>query len=59
MLVEVDIECPYCWENYPTAVDTSQGRHSTIEDCAVCCRPIQLTIECKEGEVYSVEVERG
>jgi hypothetical protein len=42
LLVEADVECPYCFEVYQTSIDTSQGSHTTIEDCTVCCRPIQL-----------------
>jgi hypothetical protein len=58
-VVEVEIECPYCGEVFPTTVDTSQGGGSTIEDCAVCCRPIALRFECEPGEVLSTEIARA
>jgi hypothetical protein len=58
-VVEVEIECPYCGARFPTTVDTSQGGGSTIEDCAVCCRPIALRVECEAGEVLSVEATRA
>jgi hypothetical protein len=57
-VVEVEIECPYCGEVFTSAVDTSQGSSSTIEDCTVCCRPIALRYECEAGEVLSVEAGR-
>jgi hypothetical protein len=55
MLVEANITCPYCFEVYQTMIDTSQGDHTTIEDCTVCCRPIQLRVTCEPGEVFDVE----
>jgi hypothetical protein len=58
-VVEVEIECPYCGEVFISAVDTSQGSGSTIEDCTVCCRPIALRFECEAGEVLSVEASRA
>lgn len=58
-IVECQVECPYCGAVYETTVDTSQSRFSTIEDCEVCCRPIQLNIECEAGEVISVSSARA
>ena len=59
MMAEGSVQCPYCGEIYATAVDTAQGSHSTIEDCPVCCRPIQMYIECDSGEVRSIQIERS
>ena len=59
LLAEGNVTCPYCGEGYDTMVDTSQGSHSTIEDCPVCCRPIQLTVECEPGEVFSIDAAPG
>ena len=58
-LVEVEIACPYCGETFPVTVDTSQGSTSMIEDCTVCCRPIEMQFECEAGEVLSVEAGRA
>ena len=58
-LVETEVGCPWCGEYFPTTIDTSQGDYTTIEDCAVCCRPIALTIACAPGELFGVEAERG
>ncbi len=59
ILVESDVRCPHCGEFYPTMIDSSQGDHTTIEDCPVCCRPIQLTVHCEPGEVFAVEATAG
>lgn len=50
MIEAVTIHCPYCGESYDSAVDLSQGSHLTIEDCAVCCRPIELRVSVDEND---------
>jgi hypothetical protein len=42
MLPLVDIHCPYCGEQISVAVDDSAGEQSYVEDCQVCCRPIEI-----------------
>lgn len=59
LLVPTEILCPYCGDGYETMIDTSVEETSLIEDCAVCCRPIALSVRCEPGEVVSVEIERG
>jgi hypothetical protein len=56
-LVEIEVLCPHCGEVYPSMADTTQGSYQTIEDCQVCCRPIQLAVECEPGEVFSVQAD--
>ncbi len=59
LLVDVEIECPYCFEMFSSVVDTSEGDYETVEDCSVCCRPIALTVRCRPGRVDSVESAAG
>ena len=40
------IHCPYCGERLQLWVDLSVGNQSYIEDCQVCCRPIELRLGC-------------
>ena len=47
----VEIQCPYCGETFDTRVDPSTEYASYIEDCQVCCKPIQLNMEVEEGQV--------
>jgi hypothetical protein len=55
----VSIRCPYCWERFETQVDLSGGSFSHVEDCQVCCRPIELSCEVDaEGRLLSVKPER-
>ena len=39
------VECPYCGECYETPVDTSSGSARYIEDCQICCQPIEFSLE--------------
>ncbi|MEO8593818.1 MAG: CPXCG motif-containing cysteine-rich protein [Candidatus Solibacter sp.] len=34
--------CPYCWQRISMVLDTSVKRQTFIEDCEVCCQPIQV-----------------
>jgi hypothetical protein len=54
-LVETEIECPACGEWFPITLDTSQGDYETVEDCSVCCRPMQVEVRCSPGQVDSAE----
>ena len=38
------IHCPYCGEPIEVAVDWSVRQQEYVEDCQVCCRPINLTV---------------
>lgn len=42
------VQCPYCGEAFDTAVDLSVGPFSYVEDCQVCCQPIELAGETDE-----------
>lgn len=39
------ISCPYCGEAIELVIDTSVGEQEYIEDCEVCCRPINLLVQ--------------
>ena len=54
----VSLLCPYCWERYETQVDLSAGSFTYVEDCQVCCQPIELSCEVENGELVSVKPER-
>lgn len=48
MLEEHYFTCPYCWEQISMLLDLSGGNQSYVEDCEVCCNPIQITYELDE-----------
>jgi hypothetical protein len=43
-LLEKQIHCPYCGEKIDIFIDDSVPQQSYIEDCQVCCRPINFDI---------------
>jgi hypothetical protein len=53
------IDCPYCGESYDTPVDLSAGPFTCVEDCQVCCQPIELEARVAEdGTLASLAVRR-
>ena len=47
-----DIECPYCGEMIEVLIDCSELPAQYIEDCQVCCRPINFDVsQDYEGDV--------
>ena len=50
------IDCPYCGESLEITVDTSVGQQDYIEDCQVCCKPIQFRIRMSADGTPSIDV---
>jgi hypothetical protein len=44
-LLEVRVQCPYCWERFELLVDASVEQQEYVEDCEICCRPIDFSID--------------
>ncbi|MBX3022594.1 MAG: CPXCG motif-containing cysteine-rich protein [Bdellovibrionales bacterium] len=45
-----EVRCPHCGESFTTFVDLSQGDSVYIEDCQVCCQPIQFNLIIRDLE---------
>ena len=45
VLIEQSVQCPYCGETIDLLIDQSVPQQNYIEDCQVCCRPINLDVE--------------
>jgi hypothetical protein len=45
------VECPYCGESFETPVDTSAGSARYVEDCQICCQPIEFSLEVDHSGV--------
>jgi len=51
-LTEQLIDCPYCGEIIEVLIDSSDAGQQYIEDCQVCCKPINfLVTESVNGEI--------
>lgn len=57
MLESQDYQCPYCGEPVEALLDISGGDQQYIEDCPVCCRPIQFELQT-DGDSWDLQVRR-
>ncbi|MGB3145124.1 MAG: CPXCG motif-containing cysteine-rich protein [Maribacter sp.] len=50
-------QCPYCWEDISMLLDPSVRKQTYVEDCEVCCNPIELTPQFEENELIAFEAQ--
>ena len=53
--MEYFFACPYCGEQISMVLDTSVVRQTYIEDCEVCCRPIEVRYTVEDDELNDFE----
>jgi len=44
-------QCPFCWEEISMLLDTSVQQQKYIEDCEICCNPLELEASFINGEL--------
>jgi len=44
-------QCPYCWERISMLLDASVANQTYVEDCEVCCNPIELHLQFDNEEL--------
>jgi hypothetical protein len=55
--VEIEVCCPSCGEPLAVWIDLDGGtRQQYVEDCAVCCRPMQVDVALDENGDPAVAV---
>jgi hypothetical protein len=47
--------CPYCWQEISMVLDLAVKSQTYVEDCEVCCHPIQIGYSFENGEVVDFE----
>jgi len=50
------IQCPYCWETIEVLIDDCGEDQQYVEDCQVCCRPINFHLELDDSQQIQVSV---
>jgi hypothetical protein len=50
------VDCPYCGEAIELLLDCPEGRHAYVEDCQVCCRPIDVYLHVGPGGQLELRV---
>jgi len=48
--------CPHCWEEISMLIDVSVPYQKYVEDCEVCCNPMEITAICEDGELVDFQV---
>jgi transcription elongation factor Elf1 len=43
--------CPYCGEQISMVLDLSVDRQAYVEDCEVCCNPIEVSYAVEDEEL--------
>lgn len=55
--MEIETTCPACGEEVTLLVDETAGRRQAyVEDCWVCCRPMQVLVTVHAVDEVDVEV---
>lgn len=57
-LEPVPVNCPYCGEAFETLLDSPQDGMRYIEDCPVCCQPIEFAVSAAPGGGFTVHAAR-
>lgn len=50
------VQCPYCGETIEIDIEILEEAQSFIEDCNVCCRPIQFEVAASRADDEDVEI---
>ncbi len=57
---EYNFQCPFCLETISMILDLSvEDPQSYIEDCEVCCNPIQISYRCENNEVSDFSASKA
>lgn len=51
-IVTARVQCPYCWERFTLLVDASIEFQEYVEDCEICCRPIDFSVGIDDSEAH-------
>ena len=55
-MLEHFFQCPYCWEEVSMLLDSSVTNQTYVEDCEVCCNPIELNLQFQNNELIFFEL---
>jgi transcription elongation factor Elf1 len=56
--MEHSFSCPYCGEEISMVLDVSVQRQSYVEDCEVCCNPIEIKYEVEDQALVEFSAGR-
>jgi hypothetical protein len=53
-----ELQCPYCGASVTAALDDSAGEQAYVEDCSVCCRPMEMRLLLGHDGRFRLEARR-
>ncbi len=56
-MIEHFFPCPFCGETISVLLDPSVGHQKYIEDCEICCNPLELDVTFEAGELIGFEAQ--
>ena len=48
-------QCPYCWEEISMLLDPSIKQQNYVEDCEICCNPIEVAAQFNNNILESFQ----
>ena len=55
-MLEHNFDYPHCWENQIKMIDPSVEIQNFIEDCEVCCNPLEFDLSIINNNIDSFSV---
>ncbi len=54
-MIEHFFGCPYCWEEISMLLDPSIAQQNYVEDCEICCNPIEIRLKFEDQELIEFD----
>ena len=58
-LTDRRIRCPFCTARMDIVLDLTAGSQSYVEDCQVCCQPMQIRYEVDQDQLLALDISRA
>ena len=49
--------CPFCGAEISMVLDLSVQRHTYVEDCEVCCNPLEISYTVEDDAIVDFEAK--
>ncbi|MCP1727981.1 hypothetical protein J2T60_001981 [Natronospira proteinivora] len=53
------ITCPWCFESIEIQLEPESEAGEWVEDCSVCCHPINLTLSIEPDGRWQIQADRS
>lgn len=54
---EYYFKCPYCSDEISMLIDLSVSGQTYIEDCEICCRPIEISYQIEDNQISEFQAQ--